>query len=326
MHKALKPPTYKYDISVLVSCYYEEKSIDSFYERLSKALESTGKYYEIIFINDGSTDGTFKRLENIYNQDHKITAVVDLFKNVGQGNALTPGIMLANGKAILNMDSDLQLFPEDIPDLIKKYDEGYDLVTGYRRERKDSFFRKVPSFFANMIMRKASRTRLRDFGCTFKIWNSSMLKSFEFGPFNPWRSVPVIAQAGRIAEIPVRHQARMYGKSGQTFRKLFLYNMENLVNISETIFQVLGVVCFFLSLIFLLRVVLDSFFPFSIFPEVTRGLLLNAISVSFLASLSVLAAIGEFVIRNFMMLQKRPAFIVRKLLCRGFSTKKVTLE
>ena len=313
MDKSLVPYEPKFDFSIIISCYFEEQSIDEFYRRLSDTLKAMGKSYEIIFVNDGSTDKTFEKLKAIYSADPNVTAIVDLFKNSGQGNAKTPGVLLAEGKAIVLIDSDLQLDPEDLPTLVEKYDEGYDVVTGYRKGRHDSFLRTIPSKFANIIMRKASKSNLRDFGCTYKIYNGQLVCGFEFGPFKPWRPVPVISHAQRIAEVPVHHHPRRFGQSGWTFKKLFSYNMENIVSLSERPFQILGILCLLLSFVFVARIVSGYFVPFSILPNVTSGLLLNMIIISLLAILSILAVIGEFVIRNFGMMQKRPAYIVREI-------------
>jgi undecaprenyl-phosphate 4-deoxy-4-formamido-L-arabinose transferase len=301
------------DLSVIIACYFEEQSIDVFYERLSNTLKSLDRSYEIIFINDGSTDRTFEKLRRIFDSDKRVTAVIDLFKNTGQANAKTPGIMIAKGKAMVAIDSDLQLDPEELPRLVSEYDKGYDIVTGYRKKRNDSLFRKLPSKLANVVMRRASGTKLRDFGCTFKIYDMRLVHGFEFGPFKPWKSVPVIAQAGRIAEVPVSHHPRPFRKSGWTFRKLFAYNMENLVNLSERPFQILGVLCLGIALAGILRLAAEMIFPISILPIVTPGLLLNVIVIGFLAILAALAAIGEFVIRNFVKLQNSPAFIIREI-------------
>jgi glycosyltransferase involved in cell wall biosynthesis len=310
---ALRQDECNVDFSLVIGCYFEEQSIDEFYSRLSRTLESMGRSYEIIFVNDGSTDGTFEALKRIFDADPRVAAVVDLFKNSGQANAKTPGIMLAKGRAVVLIDSDLQLDPEDLPKLVAKYDEGYDIVSGYRSERRDQFFRTIPSKLANVIMRKASNSTLRDFGCTFKIYDGRLVRAFQFGPFKPWRAVPVIAMAQRIAEVPVAHHPRKHGKSGWTFRKLFAYNMENLVNLSERPFQIIAALSLLLSLAFVGRLAFELLFHFSILPRVTPGLVLNTVVIGFLATLSVLAIIGEFVIRNFGMLQKKPAFVVREM-------------
>jgi glycosyltransferase involved in cell wall biosynthesis len=301
------------DLSAVITCYFEEKSIDEFYSRLASTLESMPCSSEILFVNDGSTDGTWARLCDIFERDTRVSAVIDLFKNSGQANAATPGIMLARGRAILLLDSDLQLDPEELPTLWREFEAGAHVVSGCRRDRRDSAARKLPSLLANVIMRRASSSKLRDFGCTYKIYDGTLVRGFDFGPAKPWRPVPVIAAAGHISEVDVTHHARRFGESGWTFRKLFAYNMENLVNLSGSVFQYLGAVCFFLALLFVLRIGVSFFSEARIVEEVTPGLILNFGVVALLTLLAVLAAIGEFVIRNFIALQRKPAFIVREM-------------
>jgi glycosyltransferase involved in cell wall biosynthesis len=304
------------DLSVVITCHYEEKSIDEFHKRLSGTLEALGRPYEILFVNDGSTDGTWRRLRAIFEADPRVSAVIDLYKNTGQANAATPGMMLARGRGIVLMDSDLQLDPEELPRLVAEWDAGHDIVTGYRPDRRDSASRKLPSRIANAIMRRASQTSLRDFGCTYKIYDGALVRGFEFGPFKPWRPVPVIAAAGRIAEVPVTHHERRYGQSGWTFRKLFAYNMENMVNLSERVFQYVGGFCLALALLFALRIAVSFVADTSIL-DTTPGLILNVVIAGTLFSVAVLSAIGEFVVRNFITLQRKPAFVVREILRRG---------
>ncbi len=309
----LQPFSPKVEFSVVIGCYFEEQSVDEFHRRLSQTLQSMGRSYEILYVNDGSTDGTFEKLKAIYEQDQHVTAVVDFFKNAGQPNAKTPGVMLAQGSAIVMIDSDLQLDPEELPRLVKEYDAGHDLVSGYRHNRRDPWLRKLPSKIANAIMRHSSHSKMRDFGCTFKIYDARLVRAFEFGPFHPWRPVPVIAMARDIAEVPVTHHPRKYGSSGWTFRKLFAYNMEGLVNLSERPFQALSAICFLLGVLFIARVAIGFLTPFSILPQITNGLLLNAWAIGLLMTLAVLALIGEFVIRSFLTLQRKPAFAIREI-------------
>ena len=313
---ALLPPNPELDFSVVITCYYEERSIDEFHKRLAATLESMGRSYEILFVNDGSTDGTFEHLREIYEKDPRVSAVIDLRKNTGQANAATPGMMLARGGAIVLIDSDLQLDPEDLPRLVERYDEGCDVVSGYRPNRRDSVRRQLPSVLANIIMRRASGTTLRDFGCTFKIYDGDLVRGFEWGPFKPWRPVPAIAAAGRIGEVAVNHHPRRYGQSGWTFRKLFSYNMENMVNLSEGVFQYLGGLCVLLAMLFIARILLSFVVDTQFVDKITPGLILNFGMVSLLITTAVLAAIGEFVIRNFIILQRKPAFLVRRILLR----------
>ena len=301
------------EFSAVISCYFEEQSIDEFYTRLSKALASLGRSYEIIFVNDGSTDATFEKLKAIYDKDPRVTAIIDLFKNSGQGAGVTAGLNHARGQHFILMDSDLQLEPEELPRLVAKFDEGYDVVSGYREKRKDSLLRIIPSKLANAIMRRVSKSTLRDFGCTFKIYNGRLVRAFNYGPLKTFNQVNVIAHVERIAEVPVSHHPRKYGKSGWTFRKLLVFNMENIVRLSEKPFQVLAALCLLLAFAFVLRIVVGILFPFSIMGEVTPALILYAIVIGFFVTISVLAAIGEFVIRNFVSLQRTPAYIIREI-------------
>jgi glycosyltransferase involved in cell wall biosynthesis len=306
-------PNEKIEFTVLVSCYYEEKSIDEFHRRLISTVRNTGRQFELIYVNDGSTDGTLEKLKSIYDTTPEVTAVIDLFKNVGQANAKTPGIMHASGDALILIDSDLQLDPEELPLLISKYDEGYDIVSGIRSNRKDSLLRKMPSRIANYLMRKASNRQITDFGCTYKIYDMKLVRAFNFDNYRPWRMLPVIAQAQRIAEVPITHHPRKYGKSGWTFAKLFAYNMETIVNLSERPFQYLALLCLFFSAVIFLRVLVAFIYPGSILKSVSTGLILNVQVIGFLMTLATLVMIGEFVIRLFFSSQTKPAFIIRNI-------------
>jgi dolichol-phosphate mannosyltransferase len=212
------------------------------------------------------------------------------------------------------MDSDLQLDPKELPLLVNEFDKGFDVVSVYRKHRKDSILRTIPSRIANVIMRKVSESKFTDFGCTFKIINARLVRGFEFGPYKPLRPANLIAKAQRCVEVPVTHYPRKYGESGWTFKKLFKYNMDNVVCLSERPFQILGTLCFFFAFLFVIRIVLSRVFDFSILPKVTTGLLLNVIIISLLTIVSVLCLIGEFVIRNFLVLQKFPSYIIREIL------------
>lgn len=302
------------EFSVIVTCYFEEKSIDEFYGKLSAALEGLNRSYEIIFVNDGSTDGTFSRLQAIFDRDPKVAAILDLFKNSGQAAAMTAGFLQARGAKFVFIDSDLQLDPGELPLLVTKYDAGFDIVSGCRTDRRDSLSRVLPSKIANMIMRRVSRSDFTDFGCTFKIFDARLILAFEYGPFKPWQPAYVIAQCQRCAEVPITHFPRKYGKSGWTFRKLFDYNMENLVGITTRPFQYLGTACFVLAVLFVVRILLGWFLPFSVLAETTNGLILNAVIFGLLLTLAVLCLVGEFIVRNHNMLQRRPAYIVRTCL------------
>jgi glycosyltransferase involved in cell wall biosynthesis len=277
-------------------------------------MESTGRTFEIIFVNDGSTDATWERLGTIFEKDVHVSVCVNLFKNAGQAAAMTAGFKEARGRHFIFMDSDLQLDPAELPQLIAKYDEGYDVVSGYRLNRRDSLFRILPSKIANAIMRKVSKSNLRDFGCTFKIYDARLIRAFDYGPHRTWRSAYVIAQAQRVAEVPVTHYPRKYGQSGWTFRSLFAYNMDNLVGMTDRSFQMLSIACIALAAIFFVRIALAWTVRFSVLSEITNGLILNVLTMGGLVLLAVLALIGEYQIRSYNALQKHPAYIIREIL------------
>ncbi|MBI3119657.1 MAG: glycosyltransferase, partial [Candidatus Hydrogenedentes bacterium] len=262
----------------------------------------------------GSTDGTWDKLKAIFARDPHVSVVIDLFQNTGQAAAMTAGFKEARGRKFVFMDSDLQLDPGELPLLVAKFDEGYDIVSGCRKNRKDSWSRVIPSKLANVIMRKVSRSTLTDFGCTFKIYDARLIRAFPYGPTNPWKPAYVIAQTRRWAEVPVTHYPRKYGKSGWTFRKLFAYNMDNLVGISDRPFQILSGVCFLFAVLFIVRILLGFVMPFRVLSEISNGLLLNFLMFSLLFTLAVLSAVGEFLVRSYNLLQKHPAYIVRELL------------
>ena len=227
---ALIPRPAELDLSAVITCYFEEQSIDEFYTRLSATLESTGRTYEIIFINDGSTDATWDRLRSIFERDPRVSAAVDLFRNTGQTNAATPGMMLARGRAILLIDSDLQLDPEELPKLLTAYDAGAHIVSGYRLDRKGSTSRRLPSLLANIIMRRASGSEIRDFGCTYKIYDARLVKARRLNLFGRDRFVRLdlaVAQHGGDGlgrKNPVRPRTR-FRVFGQLPRRLVHGNL-----------------------------------------------------------------------------------------------------
>ncbi|MCH9022295.1 MAG: glycosyltransferase family 2 protein [Planctomycetes bacterium] len=308
-----KGDTTKPEFSVIITCYYEEASIDEFYARLSKTLEGMGRSYEIVFVNDGSTDKTLEKLKSFVDRDANVTCVIDLFRNSGQQAAITAGLVHARGTHYIFIDSDLQLDPEELPLLVAEFDKDLDVVSGYRKDRKDFIFRKIPSKLANMIMRKVSQSNFTDFGCTFKIMHGRLIRGFDFGPYKVFRPPNIIAKAQRCAEIPVTHHVRKHGKSGWTFKRLFAYNMDNIVSLSQRPFQILSVVCLLFALLFFVRIALSWIFDFSILPEITHGLLLNTIVIGLLVTISILCMIGEFVIRNFVVLQRYPTYVIREI-------------
>jgi len=202
------------NLSIVIPVFNEEENVDLLHEQLSKALKLLDRSYEILLINDGSQDGTEAKLTALAARDPNVL-VVNFKRNFGQTAAMMAGIDAASGEIIVPMDGDLQNDPEDIARLIGKLDEGYDVVSGWRVDRKDDRVRRnLPSRIANMLISRISGVRLHDYGCSLKAYRRDVLKGVRlYGEMH--RFIPIYAswQGGRVAEIPVRHRARVHGSS-----------------------------------------------------------------------------------------------------------------
>src|SRR5258708_6617727 len=201
-------------LSIVIPIHNEEPSILPLYDRLTSVLESIQKPYEIIVVDDASTDRSFDLLANLVETDSRLK-VVRLRRNFGQTAALSAGFDEAQGSVIVSLDGDLQHAPEDIPPLLAKIEEGYDIASGWRKDRVDNALtRKIPSRIANWLMAQASGIQLRDFGTTFKAYRAEILKEINlYGELH--RFIPALASfyGARIAEVPIRNTPRIPGDS-----------------------------------------------------------------------------------------------------------------
>ncbi|HSP70307.1 MAG TPA: glycosyltransferase family 2 protein [Bryobacteraceae bacterium] len=213
-------------LSIVVPIHNEEPSILPLYDRLTAVLEKLRKPYEILFVDDASTDRSFDLLANLVETDARLK-VIRLRRNFGQTAALAAGFDESQGNIVISLDGDLQHSPEDIPALLEKIDEGYDIASGWRKNRLDNAVtRKIPSRIANWLMAKACGVELRDFGTTFKAYRAEILKDVNlYGELH--RFIPALASfyGARIAEVPIRNLPRASGGShyglGRTFRVMF---------------------------------------------------------------------------------------------------------
>ncbi len=213
-------------LSIVIPIHNEEPAILPLYDRLTAVLEKLKRPYEILFIDDASTDRSFELLSNLVEVDAHLK-VLRLRRNFGQTAALAAGFDEAQGDVIVSMDGDLQHDPEDIPRLLEKIDEGFDIASGWRKNRVDNpVTRKIPSHIANWMMKRASGVELRDFGTTFKAYRAEVLKDVNlYGELH--RFIPALASfyGARIAEVPIRNIERPNGAShyglGRTFRVFF---------------------------------------------------------------------------------------------------------
>jgi len=212
--------------SIVVPFHNEEENVTVLYARLKQVMEHVGESFELVFIDDGSNDRTYKLLEEIAAVDSRVL-VVKLRRNFGQTSALAAGFDHASGEFILAMDGDLQHDPNEIPGFLEKLEEGYDVVSGWRKERIDNFvMRRIPSRCANWLMAKLSGVDIHDFGTTFKAYRHEVIQNIPlYGEMH--RFIPALASwyGASICEIPIKNVNRERGKShygiGRTFRVFF---------------------------------------------------------------------------------------------------------
>ncbi len=200
-------------ISVVIPLYNEEESVPQLYEELTATLEATGHPYEIIVVDDGSSDSSFDHLQRLHELDPRLK-VIRFRRNFGQTAAFAAGFDAARGDVIVTLDADLQNDPADIPRLLTKANEGYDVVSGWRVKRRDPFHRRLPSQVANWLISRVTGVRLHDYGCSLKVYRREVVKNIRlYGELH--RFIPAIASwmGVSIAEIPVNHRPRSFGRS-----------------------------------------------------------------------------------------------------------------
>jgi dolichol-phosphate mannosyltransferase len=209
-------------LSVLVPVYNEQGNIRPLCERLFAVLERLAVSYEVVAVNDGSTDGSMGELKEAA-ADYPRLRIVDLRRNFGQTAALMAGIDHARGEVVVTIDADLQNDPEDIPTLLRKIDDGYDVVSGWRKERKDALLRRnLVSRIANSMISWISGVPLADYGCTLKAYRRDILQGFRlYGEMH--RFIPIYASwmGAKITEVPVRHHPRTVGHSKYGLERIY---------------------------------------------------------------------------------------------------------
>ena len=202
------------EISIIAPLYNEEASVELLYNKIKEAAIKTGKVFEIIFVDDGSSDNTLDVAAALAQKD-KSLRVVEFRRNFGQTPAMAAGIDLALGHLIVTMDGDLQNDPDDIPMMVDKLEQGYDLVVGWRHKRQDKLIsRKIPSVIANRLIGAVTGVPIKDNGCSLKVYKADVIKNSPF--YNEMhRFIPALLSlsGAKIAEVKVRHHARQFGES-----------------------------------------------------------------------------------------------------------------
>lgn len=300
-------------ISVLVPVLNEEESLPELNSRLHDSLAGIHKPYEIIYIDDGSTDRTSILLEEFHRNDNHVK-VIEFNRNYGQHMALFAGFEFARGEIVVTIDADLQNPPEEIPRLVETAEEGYEVVATYRKQRKDSLFRKLPSYIVNKITAKLVGVKLRDYGCMLRAYRRNIVDYMNMCPESS-SFIPALANtfAKKITEIEVGHEERKKGTSKYSPFKLFRLNFDLMTNFSLLPIQfisMLGLAIAILGLAFAVFLLLRRLF---IGPEGEGAFTLFGILFFFIGiQIFALGVIGEYIGRIFQEVRRRPRYIIKK--------------
>ncbi|MCB0325125.1 MAG: glycosyltransferase family 2 protein [Bdellovibrionales bacterium] len=316
-------------ISAIVPLYNEEDNVAQLYAELVAVADSSGLAFEFVFVDDGSADRTAERLAEAANGDPRVRLVL-LRRNFGQTAAMAAGIDHARGDIVVTLDGDLQNDPAEIPKMVEKLDEGYDLVAGWRKNRQDRMLsRKLPSMIANRLISKTTNVQLHDYGCTLKVMRADVARNIQlYGEMH--RFIPALAaQMGvRIAEMPVNHRARVHGTSkygiSRTFRVLLdLLTVRFFLGFSTRplhMFGALGMITGGIGGIALFALTVEKFFLGMAIGD--RPLLFVSIMLVLIGSQFIcFGLLAEMLVRTYHESQNKKIYAVREVLeFRGSTT------
>ena len=308
-------------LSIVVPLYNEEENIPTLYEKLKENLDPLEKEYEILFVDDGSTDRTLSILEEIQSKDKRVI-ILSLRRNFGQTAAFAAGFDFARGDVIVTMDGDLQNDPADIQKLLELIKDN-DLVSGWRKNRKDPFFsRRLPSLIANWLISNVTGVKLHDYGCSLKAYRRDVIKNLKlYGEMH--RFIPAVASwyGVRVAEVEVRHFPRLrgstkYGISRTIKVVLDLITVKFLQSFSTKPIQFFGpagILSGFLGFLISLYLSIDKIF----FGKNIGGrplLLLGALLIIVGIQLIGMGLLGEMLVRVYHESQRKPIYVIKKIL------------
>ncbi len=308
------------DISIVVPIYNEEENIPALHQAITGALVESGLEYEMILVDDGSIDASFRCLQEIAASDPRVR-VIRFRRNFGQTAAMAAGFAAATGRVVVPMDGDLQNDPADIPRLLAKIDEGYDVVSGWRKERNDTFInRKLPSIIANALISRLTGVHLHDYGCTLKAYRREVLEGINlYGEMH--RFVPALASqiGARVAELPVRHHARRFGTSkygiSRTMRVILdLMTVKFLLSYSTKPIQLFGKLGVYTLGAGFLCGALTLYMKLFEHTSMNRNplLILTAFLLFTGVQFIVLGLLGELNARTYYEAQGKPIYVVRE--------------
>ena len=309
-------------LSVIIPAKNEESNLPLLIERLFSALHAIGRPFEAIVVNDGSTDGSLRVLRQLV-AFHRELRVIDLARNYGQTSAMMAGFTHARGDIIVPIDADLQNDPADIALLLTKLDEGYDVVSGWRKERQDATIRRnLVSRIANVIISRLSGVRLHDYGCTLKAYRRDVIGPVRlYGEMH--RFVPIYASwyGARIAEIPVNHRPRLHGKSHYGLERILKVVLDLIVvrfldrSLAKPIyiFGGFGALCFLVAVISFVLVLWLKFFKHISMIQTPLPLLVVMSIMIGVMSIG-LGLVAEIMVRTYFESQGKNTYYVRELI------------
>ena len=310
------------DLSLIVPVYNEAESLPLLVEGISKALKPLPRLWEVVFVDDGSTDGSLTVLEELVRKDPEHLRLVAFRRNYGQTAAIAAGIDHSEGSTVVLLDADLQNDPADIPRMLEKLDEGYDVVSGWRKVRKDNALtRNVPSVVANWIISRVTGVHLHDYGCTLKAYRRDALEGFRlYGEMH--RFIPVYAHSvgARITEMNVDHHPRRFGRANYGLERtlkvvLDLLTVKFLVSYSNKpirLFGGAGLVLMFLSLVSLVYLFLRR--ALEQVPVLGSPLFQLGVMFFILGFQSILMGlIAELLVRTYHESQHKPTYTIRSV-------------
>jgi glycosyltransferase involved in cell wall biosynthesis len=309
------------ELSIVIPVFNERQSLEELFQELKGVMDTLGRSYEIIFVDDGSTDGSAEIIKSLAQKDPHTRAVL-LRRNFGQSAAMSAGFDLAEGRVFITLDADLQNDSRDIPKLLAKIDQGYDVASGWRKKRRDPLFtRRIPSFFANILISRITSVHLHDYGCTLKAYRREVLKDVHlYGEMH--RFLPALASwlGVKVTEVEVNHRPRRYGQSkyglSRTHRVILdLINLKFLLSYSTRpirIFGGIGMVSVLGSMVSGVGVV---------WMKLNRGkdmtgnplLLLTVLFVLIGIQFITMGLLGEILIRTYHESQGKPIYVIREL-------------
>lgn len=299
-------------LSVVIPVFNERGTLDELFKRLTEALADQPGGYEIIAVDDGSTDGSRDILRTMHQRDPRIRVVL-LSRNFGQSPALYAGFSRARGQYIAMMDADLQNYPEDIPRLVEKLEEGFDMVSGWRANRKDSFFRTAASKLLNRYINSITRVALNDYGCALKAFRRELVDHM-LALTHRCRYLPVDAAAlgGRVAEIEVRHDQRGHGESKYGLLKLIRTAFDLITSITAAPLQFIGLLGWLFAAIGFFMSIWVAYVRLAQGDINHMG---TVVAIFFFLSGCQMVATGlmcEYISRIYIEVQAKPYFVVQE--------------